>query len=773
MKALVLSLILTSGIYHNGWIDFNKNGIKDVYEDPEAAVEDRINDLIGQMTLTEKACQMTTLYGSGRVLKDAAPTENWKNEIWVNGIGNIDEQYNGYYTLGHEYSFPYDKHVDGIEAIQRWFVEQTRLGIPVDFSNEGMAGLCQTKATFFPSQSSQGMTWNKDLIGKIGHAQGAEAAVLGYTNIYSPVLDLAQDPRWGRVVECYGEDAYHVSELGRRMIQGLQDEGVVSTVKHFAVYSVPIGGRDGETRVDPKVPYREMRTLYLEPFRMAFEEAGAMGTMASYNDYDGDPIGASRYFLTDILRGEYGFKGYVVSDSRIIQFMSQKHMLADSYADGAALCVNAGLDVCTQFFPPEKYVSAVLESVEKGLVSEQTINERVAAVLRVKFWLGLFDHPYRGDGEHANTVVHCEYHKNLAHQAALESIVLLKNNGALPLDRKSARIAVIGPNADERTALLQERYGPSQAEFTTLLDGVRMLAPDSDVRYCKGCDVVDPHFPTSELYDFPYSAEEQGMMDEAVALAQDSDVIILGLGGNNATIGEAKSRTSLDLPGRQNDLLKACVSTGKPVIVVLISGRALSVNYANEFADAIIHTGYAGEYSGQALAEVLFGEYNPGGKLSVTVPKTVGQIPYTINMKPGADAACKGKTGVDGPLYPFGFGLSYTSFEYSGIAVETLENGSVHVSCVVKNTGDRGGDEVVQLYIHDVISSVTVYQKVLRGFERIHLDPGETRTVDFIIPRRGFGLWNKENAFVVEPGEFRIMIGSSSADIRLSGSVTL
>ncbi len=779
---LTLCLILTSSIYHNGWIDFNKNGRMDTYENPKAPVEERIADLLSQMTLTEKACQMTTLYGSGRVLKDDRPTPEWKNEIWVNGIANIDEQYNGYYKLGHEYSFPYDKHVKGIEDIQRWFVEQTRLGIPVDFTGEGMAGLCQTKATFFPSQSSQGMSWDRDLINKIGHAQGSEAASLGYTNIYSPVLDVAQDPRWGRVVECYGEDTYHVSELGRQMIRGMQEEGVVSTVKHFAVYSVPVGGRDGETRVDPKVPYRELRTLYLEPFRVAFEEEGAMGTMASYNDYDGDPIGASRYFLTDILRGEYGFKGYVVSDSRIIQFMSQKHMVSENYADGAALCANAGLDVCTQFFPPEKYVSALLESVEKGTLTEQTMNERVAAVLRVKFWLGLFDNPYTGDARKAVQTVHCKQHRELAHRAALESIVMLKNDGTLPLcpavtsspdGKKAARIAVIGPNADEKTQLLQERYGPSEPDFVTLYEGIRAAAPAADVRYAKGCEVVDPNFPKSELYRFPYSSDEQKMMDEALALAKDSDVIILGLGGNNKTIGEAKSRTSLDLPGRQNDLLAACVATGKPVIVVLIAGRAVSINYAQDHANAIITTGYAGEFSGTALAEVLFGTYNPGGKMAVTVPKTAGQIPYTINMKPGADAACKGKTGVDGALYPFGHGLSYTTFEYSNLQTAVTPQGDVDVSFTLKNTGKVKGDEVVQLYIRDVISSVTTYQKNLRGFERITLAPGESKEVKIRVQNRGFGLWNKENKFVVEPGEFQIMVGSSSEDIRLRGSVTL
>ena len=327
-------------IYHKGWIDFNKNGVKDIYEDSCAPLEVRVQNLLSQMTLEEKSCQMATLYGSGRVLNDALPSDNWKNEVWKDGIGNIDEEHNGLGSFKSAYSFPYAHHVKTKHAIQRWFVENTRLGIPVDFTNEGIRGLCHDRATYFPAQCGQGATWNKELIAQIGEAEAREASVLGYTNIYSPILDIAQDPRWGRCVETYGEDPYHAGQMGKQMILSLQKNKLVSTPKHFAVYSIPVGGRDGKTRTDPHVAPREMRTLYLDPFRVAFHEAGALGVMSSYNDYDGEPITGSYHFLTEILRQEWGFKGYVVSDSEAVEFISTKHQVANGYEDAVAQAVN-------------------------------------------------------------------------------------------------------------------------------------------------------------------------------------------------------------------------------------------------------------------------------------------------------------------------------------------------------------------------------------------------------------------------------------------------
>lgn len=758
----------SGGIYKNGWIDFNKNGKMDIYENPEAHINDRIEDLISQMTMDEKTAQMATLYGSGRVLEDPRPTPEWKNKIWKDGIGNIDEQHNGLGKFNSQYAFPYSKHVDAIHECQRWFVEETRLGIPVDFTNEGIRGLCHYQATLFPAQSGQGSTWNKDLISKIAEITAVEAKALGYTNIYSPILDIAQDPRWGRVVECYGEDPYLVGQLGKRMIEGLQKHGVVSTPKHFAVYSIPVGGRDEDTRTDPHVAPREMRTLYLEPFRVAFQEAGALGVMSSYNDYDGIPISGSYHFLTEILRNEWGFKGYVVSDSEAVEFLYNKHRVAEDAVDAAAQVVNAGLNIRTNFSPPEDFILPLREAVKKGKVSVRTIDQRVREILGVKFMMGLFDNPYIGNGKEADKVVANSEHKKVSLEAARQSIVLLKNqDNVLPLNKNLKKIAVIGPNADEKKDFVC-RYGPAKPPIITVKEGLEAFLPDAEIIYEKGCDILDKNFPESEIISEPLNDEEKAMIDKAVEAAKQSDVAVVVLGGSEKTVREVFSRSNLDMPGRQLDLLKAVYATGKPVILVLIDGRAVSMNWANKYIPGIIQTSFPGEFTGTAIAEVLFGDYNPGGKLAVTYPKSVGQIPFAFPFKPGSDT--KGPVRVSGALYPFGYGLSYTTFDYSDMKVTPVKTGllsDVTVSFKVTNTGKTAGDEVVQLYLNDEVSSVTTYTSVLRGFERIHLKPGETKEVKFTLTSQDLGLWNRHNEFVVEPGFFEVRAGASSQDIRL------
>lgn len=761
---------IPDGIYHKGWIDFNKNGKMDLYENPKAPLEDRVQDLLSQMTLEEKTCQMATLYGSGRVLKDALPQNNWKTEVWKDGIGNIDEEHNGLGAFKSEYSFPYAKHVNAKHTIQRWFVEKTRLGIPVDFTNEGIRGLCHDRATYFPAQCGQGATWNKKLIARIGEVEAKEAVALGYTNIYSPILDIAQDPRWGRCVETYGEDPYLVGELGKQMITSLQKYNLVATPKHFAVYSIPIGGRDGKTRTDPHVAPREMRTLYIEPFRMAFQEAGALGVMSSYNDYDGEPITGSYHFLTEILRQEWGFKGYVVSDSEAVEFISNKHKVADTYEDGIAQAVNAGLNIRTHFTPPADFILPLRKAVDNGKISQETLDKRVAEILRIKFRLGLFDNPYRGNGKQAEQIVHSKEHQAVSLEAARQSLVLLKNEtNLLPLSKSIRSIAVIGPNANEQTQLIC-RYGPANAPIKTVYQGIKELLPHTEVIYKKGCDIIDPHFPESEILDFPKTAEEVQLMEEAIRAAKQAEVVVMVLGGNELTVREDRSRTSLNLPGRQEELLKAVCATGKPIILVMLDGRASSINYAAAHIPAILHAWFPGEFCGQAVAEALFGDYNPGGRLAVTFPKSVGQIPFAFPFKPGSDESSS--TSVYGALYPFGHGLSYTTFTYSDLHISPSYQGvqgDIHVSCKIKNTGKIKGDEVVQLYLRDEISSVTTYTKVLRGFERISLEAGEEQTVHFRLRPQDLGLWDKNMNFRVEPGSFKVMLGASSTDIRLHG----
>ncbi len=698
------------------------------------------------------------------------PQNNWKTEVWKDGIGNIDEEHNGLGAFKSEYSFPYAKHVNAKHTIQRWFVEETRLGIPVDFTNEGIRGLCHDRATYFPAQCGQGATWNKKLIARIGEVEAKEAVALGYTNIYSPILDIAQDPRWGRCVETYGEDPYLVGELGKQMITSLQKYNLVATPKHFAVYSIPIGGRDGKTRTDRHVAPREMRTLYIEPFRMAFQEAGALGVMSSYNDYDGEPITGSYHFLTEILRQEWGFKGYVVSDSEAVEFISNKHKVADTYEDGIALAVNAGLNIRTHFTPPADFILPLRKAVDDGKISQETLDKRVAEILRIKFWLGLFDNPYRGNGKQAEQIVHSKEHQAVSLEAARQSLVLLKNEThLLPLSKSIRSIAVIGPNADEQAQLIC-RYGPANAPIKTVYQGIKELLPHAEVIYKKGCDIIDPHFPESEILDFPKTAEEVRLMEEAIHAAKQAEVTVMVLGGNEQTVREDRSRTSLNLPGRQEELLKAVCATGKPVILVMLDGRASSINYAAAHVPAILHAWFPGEFCGQAVAEALFGDYNPGGRLAVTFPKSVGQIPFAFPFKPGSDESSS--TSVYGALYPFGHGLSYTTFTYSDLHISPSHQGvqgDIHISCKIKNTGKTKGDEVVQLYLRDEISSVTTYTKVLRGFERISLEAGEEQTVHFRLRPQDLGLWDKNMNFRVEPGSFKVMLGASSTDIRLHG----
>lgn len=776
-----------SEMYHKGWIDFNKNGIKDVYEDPSAPVEARIENLLGQMTLEEKTCQMVTLYGYKRVLKDDLPTAEWKQSLWKDGIGAIDEHLNGFQQWGlppsdNPYVWPASRHAWALNEVQRFFVEETRLGIPTDFTNEGIRGIESFRATNFPTQLGLGHTWNRKLIHQVGLITGREARMLGYTNVYAPILDVGRDQRWGRYEEVYGESPYLVAELGIEMVRGLQhNHQVTSTGKHFVAYSNNKGAREGMARVDPQMSPREVENVHVYPFRRVIQEAGMLGIMSSYNDYDGFPIQGSYYWLTTRLRGEMGFRGYIVSDSDAVEYLYTKHGTAKDMKEAVRQSVEAGLNVRCTFRSPESFVYPLRELVKEGGLSEELINDRVRDILRVKFLVGLFDSPYQTDLAGADKEVEKAENEAVALQASRESIVLLKNESELlPLDiNQIKRIAVCGPNADEEGYALTH-YGPLAVDVTTVLEGIQAKVEGrAEVVYTKGCELVDAHWPESELIDYPLTAEEQAEIDRAVKNARQSDVAVVVLGGGQRTCGENKSRSSLDLPGRQLQLLQAVQATGKPVVLILINGRPLSINWADEFVPAILEAWYPGSKGGTALADILFGDYNPGGKLTVTFPKSVGQIPFNFPCKPssqvdgGQNMGPDGNmTRVNGALYPFGYGLSYTTFEYSDLEISPkviTPNERVQVSLQVTNTGKRAGDEVVQLYTRDVISSVTTYEKNLAGFERIHLRPGETQTVTFTLDRKHLELLNADMKWVVEPGEFSIMAGASSEDIRLSG----
>lgn len=780
-----------SEMYRKGWIDFNKNGVKDVYEDPSAPLEARIENLLQQMTLDEKTCQMVTLYGYKRVLKDDLPTPEWKELLWKDGIGAIDEHLNGFQQWGlppsdNAYVWPASRHAWALNEVQRFFVEDTRLGIPVDFTNEGIRGVESYRATNFPTQLGLGHTWNRELIRQVGLITGREARMLGYTNVYAPILDVGRDQRWGRYEEVYGESPYLVAELGIEMVRGLQhNHQVAATGKHFAAYSNNKGAREGMARVDPQMSPREVENIHIYPFKRVIREAGMLGVMSSYNDYDGIPVQGSYYWLTTRLRGEMGFRGYVVSDSDAVEYLYTKHGTVKDMKEAVRQSVEAGLNVRCTFRSPDSFVLPLRELVKEGGLSEEVINDRVRDILRVKFLIGLFDAPYQTDLAGADREVEKEENEAIALQASHESVVLLKNaDELLPLDINSTKkIAVCGPNANEEGYALTH-YGPLAVEVTTVLEGIQEKTKGkAEVLYTKGCDLVDAHWPESEIIDYPLTDDEQAEIDKAVENARQADVAVVVLGGGQRTCGENKSRTSLDLPGRQLQLLQAIQATGKPVVLILINGRPLSINWADKFVPAILEAWYPGSKGGTALADILFGDYNPGGKLTVTFPKTVGQIPFNFPCKPSSQidgGKNPGPTGnmsrINGALYPFGYGLSYTTFEYSDLDITPrviTPNESATVRLKVTNTGKRAGDEVVQLYIRDVLSSITTYEKNLAGFQRIHLEPGEAQELSFTIDRKHLELLDADMKWVVEPGDFVLMTGASSEDIRLNGTLTV
>lgn len=758
-------------IYKKGWIDFNKNGKKDIYEDPTQDVEKRLDDLISQMTLEEKAGQLVTYYGFNKVLEDSVPTLAWKQTALRNGVANIDEHLNGeIYDL--------KRLVACMHETQRFFVEYTRLGIPVDFSNEGIRGLCAPKATSFPSMNGLGCTWDKELAYLQGEIEGKEARVLGYTNVYAPILDVARDQRWGRWEGSIGEDPYLVARLGVEMAKGIQSQKVVSTPKHYVGYGDCKAARQWDARTDPHVTPSEMYYIHEYPFRKVFQEAGALGVMCAYNDYDGVPMSGNYHYLTEVLRQEMGFKGYVVSDSYAIGRLAGVHKVAADEKGSCLQALKAGLNVRTEFNKPDDYTRYIKELVEEGKLPMKRIDELVRQVLYVKFWIGLFDQPYIGSGKDTHTIVSSALHQATALRASRECLVLLKNEKQmLPLADQYKRIAVIGPNANSK-GYVPTHYGPRGFDnFISVYEGLKKVYEKDkniSITYSKGIDLVNKGWPENELIRDTLTTEEQKSIAEAVRISQESDIIVAVLGDGSSTSGESRTRSSLDLPGHQEELLQALVKTGKPVVLVLIWGRPTSINFGNKYCPAVLAAGYPGAQGGLAIAEALKGDYTPGGKLNGTWPKTVGQLPMNIPTKPNANMEELHYHTVanKGLLYCFGHGLSYTQFKYENLHIDSIHThtGHVQVSCKITNTGRYEGDEVIQLYVNDVISSTTTYEKNLRGFERIHLKPGESSTVHFSLVPDDLILINANHERVVEPGEFKVMIGSSYEDIRLTGS---
>lgn len=745
------------------------------YKNPHLPIEERIDDLLARMTLPEKVAQ---LYCFGRVVEMTGILFDENRHLLPEKMAEIFAD--GACQLGRpaQRTAPSDTaHITN--AIQKFLTEETRLGIPALFNEEGLHGLMATGSTSFPQAIALASTWNPDLVREVFTSVAKEARVRGSNYVYTPVLDLACDPRWGRVEETFGEDPYLVTRMGVAAIEGLQGEGqaidgehVIACAKHFAVHGQPEGGQNA---APGNISERTIREEFLPPFKAAVQEAGVGAVMASYNEIDGIPAHINHWLLQNVLRDEWGYEGFVTSDGFGVPQIMRLHRITDSIEETAKLCLEAGVD-CE--VPRGVCYPTLVEQAEAGSVSMETIDHAVSRILRAKLRLGLLDGgtPHV-DPEAAARVTNCAEHQALALKAARQAITLLKNEaGALPLDAGALEsIAVIGPNAAD---LHLGGYAEDPQRGTSVLEGIRQkVGGQLNVRYAEGCRITAGvqgyaawHQDETNLSD---PAGDTPRIAEAVKLAQASDVAILVLGGNEGTCREGwwfnhlGDRDDLDLPGRQNELVEAVLATGTPTVVVLINGRPLTVGALVESVPAILECWYLGQETGAVVAEVLFGDANPGGKLPVSFPRSVGQIPCYYNHKPSA------KRGFlfsdNSPLFPFGWGLSYTTFEYGQprLSSEKISpNDSVELEIEVTNTGELPGDEVVQLYIRDELASVTRPVKALKDFRRISLQPAETQTVRFSLTPDKLALLNQQMQWQVESGRFEVMVGGNSVEVK-------
>ena len=755
------------------------------YKNPALPAARRVRDLLARMTLEEKAAQMQCIWQEKTTkLLDASSNFDLKKAKAAfkkgYGIGQVGRP-------SDAGSVPTDAGVgknaretaELANAIQKFFIEHSRLGIPVIFHEECLHGHAAIGATSFPQPIGLGATFNPELVEKLYAMAAEEARVRGAHQALTPVVDVARDARWGRVEETYGEDPFLNTQLGIAAVRGFQGDAtfkdkkrVIATLKHFAAHGQP---ESGMNCAPVNVSERVLRETFLHPFKDAIQQGGAISVMASYNEIDGVPSHANRWLLRDVLRKEWGFKGFIVSDYYSIWELSHRpdthgHFVAKDKKEACELAVKAGVNI--EFPEPDCYLHLV-ELVRKGVLMERQLDELVAPMLLWKFKMRLFDDPYV-DPDEAARIVGCDANRKLALQAARETITLLKNeNNLAPLNpAKLKTIAVIGPNANRS---LLGGYSGVPKHNVTVLDGIKAKVGDRvKVLHSEGCkitvggswnaDDVTPSDPT----------EDRKQIAEAIEVASQADVIVLAIGGNEQTSREAWNlkhmgdRTNLDLVGRQDELVQAMLATGKPVIVFLFNGRPLSINHVAENVPVIFECWYLGQETGHAVADVLFGDFNPGGKLPISFPRSAGHLPVFYNYKPSAR---RGFLFADvSPLFAFGFGLSYTSFEIKNVRLKKRKIGlidSTHILVDVTNTGKRAGTETVQLYIRDLVSSVTRPVKELKGFQKVSLQPGETKTVTLEITPESLAFYDVKMKYVVEPGEFEIMVGNSSRDADL------
>jgi len=747
------------------------------YQDANQPVDKRVKDLLSRMTLEEKVGQLVCLMGWDSYVRNGnkvAVSDKFRNEI--------DSLHVGMYWAVFRADPWTQKTLDNglnpalaaeaANAMQRYAIEHSRLGIPLFLAEEAPHGHMAIGATVFPTGLGMAATWDQELMEQTGAVIGKEIRLQGGHISYGPVLDLAREPRWSRVEETMGEDPYLSVEMGAAMVKGLGGGDLslpyssIATLKHFIAYGVSEGGQNGARSI---VGPRELKQVFLEPFRRVIN-AGALSVMTAYNSLDGVPCTANKELLTDVLRGEWKFnRGIVVSDLFSIDGLKGTHHTAASSHDAAIQALLAGVDVDLG----GNCFSQLVDAVKQGKVSEEAVNTAVKRVLRLKFEMGLFENPYV-NAKTAQKEVHNNAAIATAKQAALESITLLKNDGILPLN-KNVKVAVVGPNADNVYNMLGDYTAPqADGKVVTVYNGIKAMIGEASCIYAKGCAVRD----TMDC-DIP----------AAVEAAMQADVVVAVVGGSSARdfktsyedtgaatadqkfisdmeCGEGFDRATLDLLGRQMELLEALKKTGKPLVVVYIEGRPLNKNWADENANALLTAYYPGEQGGNAIADVLFGDYNPAGRLPVSVPRHVGQLPVYYN-KPLPVAHDYVEMSAQ-PLYPFGYGLSYTTFEYGDLRIE-----GTTVKFMVTNTGNRKGDEVVQLYLHQDLSTVVQPERQLKAFERITLDPGETREVTLHLDYGDLAIVDADMQWTVEPGTYHVLIGSSSKDIRLMGRIII
>jgi beta-glucosidase len=743
------------------------------YKNPKLSVEIRVADLVSRMTLDEKVAQMLCIWGLKKtMLQDEDGKLNLEKigEHLHNGIGQIGRLND---TAG---GLKAAEMAQVANSIQKYFLEETRLGIPVIFHEECLHGLVAKDATSYPQPIGLASTFNPELVEEMYTAIAAETRARGAHQALTPVLDVARDARWGRVEETFGEDPYLISRLGIGAVKGLQGDGtfkdknrLIATLKHFAAHGQPESGSNcGPANFSERV----LRDTYLFPFREVIKKANAKSVMASYNEIDGVPSHANKWLLKDVLRDEWKFDGFIVSDYYAITELGLKpdtisNTLAKDKADATILSIEAGVNI---ELPDIDCYPEIVNLVKNGRLKESAIDELVGSLLTFKFQMGLFDNPYVVPSEEANEIK-IQKNRQLALRAAHEVITLLKNDKKLlPLKpKKGSTIAVIGPNADR---VLLGGYSGKPKFYTTVLEGIKAkLGKDVNVLYSEGCKITVNGSWDEDIVSLPNPADDRKAIRKAVAIAKKADTIILAIGENEQISREAwtKShlgdRVNLELFGMQNELVKAMLETGKPVVVVLFNGRPNSFNYVSENVPAILECWYLGQETGHAVADVLFGNVNPSGKLPISIPRSAGHIPCHYNFKP---ASRRGYLFDDiTALYPFGFGLSYTKFNFSNVKLKksTIKLGQpAKVYVDVKNTGKRAGTEVVQMYLRDMVSSVTRPIKELKGFKKIQLKAGETAKVELDILPEHLAFTDINKKYTIEPGEFEIMVGNSSRD---------